>query len=86
MANDIKFDALWQIWQKERKSSMLQQVDRNFYHDAMEFYDDVKRSEDQDLKTNLIKILTNIIELRKGRSCIRKAGLPRMWLPMGLHH
>ena len=65
MANDIKFDVLWQTWQKERKSSMLQQVDRNFYHDAMEFYDNVKKSEDQDLKTNLIKILTNIIELRK---------------------
>ncbi len=65
MVNDIKFDVLWQTWQKERKSSMLQQVDRNFYHDAMEFYDNVKKSEDQDLKTNLIKILTNIIELRK---------------------
>ena len=65
MDSAIRFDILWQVWQTERKSSILQPLDKNFYKNAIEFYDQVDISEDQDLKTNVIKILSNIIELRK---------------------
>ncbi|MEM3841410.1 MAG: hypothetical protein QXN59_01810 [Candidatus Micrarchaeaceae archaeon] len=63
--SNIKFDVLWQTWQQERKSSMLQPIDKNFYKDAFEFYQSIVNSGDQELKANIIKILSNIIELRK---------------------
>lgn len=68
----FSFDEIWQAWQKEKQSSKLQQIPKNFYDDVFSFIKNNQSSTEiqQTTKENVRKMLANIYERRKQKILI----------------
>jgi hypothetical protein len=87
MANDMSYDTLWQLAQKERQSNELQPLSKTFYEDTKEFINTLSKGqseEDENTKKNAIKLVNEIHERRKQKILIYvayKRQLPQPSIP-----
>ena len=70
MAENISYEFLWEILQKERSSNSLQLVPKNFYSEVFDFIKAAKeknqKSEETDIQiTNVERLIFEIFEKRK---------------------
>ena len=63
MADDMSYDYVWRLFQKEKQTNQLLQVNRNFYDDVAEYLKLSESNEQQ--KTNIEKILVGLFEKRR---------------------
>jgi DNA replication initiation complex subunit (GINS family) len=63
MGEDISYDYIWNLYQKEKQTNQLLQLSKAFYPDIMEYLSKATLSDQQ--KLNMEKILVNLFEKRK---------------------
>lgn len=63
MGEDISYDYIWNLFQKEKQTNQLLQLNKTFYSDITDFLQKATLTEPQ--KTNLEKILIGLFEKRK---------------------
>lgn len=66
------YNEVWQVWQKEKQSTKLQQVPKSFYSDIFKHIDDLPTESEagRTSKENLKRLLNNIYERRKQKLLI----------------
>ncbi len=86
--NEISYDLLWQLVQKERQTNELQLLPKTFYSDCIGLLDSIDKkdmSEDEiNIKKNASKLLLEIYEKRKQKLLIYvayKKHLPQPAIP-----
>ncbi len=74
MVNDITYDLLWQLVQKEKQTNELQLLPKTFYTDGIKLLESLDRkdmTEDEtNIKKNTTKLLLEIYEKRKQKLLI----------------
>jgi DNA replication initiation complex subunit (GINS family) len=72
MNNDITYDTLWQLTQKEKQSNELQQLPKTFYDDINIFIKSLEDGEEEQInvKKNTIKLINELFERRKQKILI----------------
>jgi hypothetical protein len=63
MGEDISYDYIWNILQKEKQTNQLMQLNRTFYSDILDYLEKTSLNEQQ--KANMEKILFGLFEKRK---------------------
>ncbi len=63
MGEDISYDYIWNLYQKEKQTNQLLQLSKTFYSDIIEYLGRTQLQEQQ--KANMEKILVNLFEKRK---------------------
>jgi DNA replication initiation complex subunit (GINS family) len=73
MADNITYDLLWQILQKEKQSNEIQMVPRTFFSDIagiIRTLEKEKTEENEQVKSNMIKLSNDLYERRKQKILI----------------
>ena len=74
MVNDISYDLLWQLVQKEKQTNELQLLPKTFYTDATKLLESLDKKdmteEEAAIKKNTTKLLLEIYERRKQKLLI----------------
>lgn len=74
MTNEITYELLWQVCQKEKQTNELQNLPRSFYTDVLSFLKNIDKkdsTEDEtDMAKNTRKLLTELYERRKQKILI----------------
>jgi len=74
MVNDISYDLLWQLVQKEKQTNELQILPKTFYTDATKLLESLDKKdmteEEAAIKKNTTKLLLEIYERRKQKLLI----------------
>lgn len=69
MTNEITYDVLWEVCQKEKQTNQLLTIPRNFYGEALEFVNktaaDKTDPQAQTASANSLRLLNEIFEKRK---------------------
>ena len=70
--DNLTFDEIWQVWQKEKQSSKLQQISKTFYEDIFKYIKNTQSNSEIQKTTqeNLLRITNNIYERRKQKILI----------------
>lgn len=63
MGEDISYDYIWNLCQKEKQTNQLLQLSKSFYSDLMEYMEKTTLTEPQ--RANMEKIVVNLFEKRK---------------------
>lgn len=69
---DETYNGVWQVWQKEKQSTKLQQIPKTFYDDTFKFISSNQNTTDtgQTTNENVQRLLNNIYERRKQKILI----------------
>ncbi len=67
MAENETYNVIWQVWQKEKQSTKLQQIPKTFYKDVFEYTEKLTFNTDSGgtVKENIGRLTNNIYERRK---------------------
>jgi hypothetical protein len=63
MGENISYDYVWNLFQKEKQTNQLLQLSRTFYVDILDYLSGASLNEQQ--KANMEKLLVNLFEKRK---------------------
>jgi hypothetical protein len=88
MSDELNYDLLWQIVQKEKQTNELQLLPKGFYDEAAALLDSLSKkeatSEEVNLKKNAIRMVNDLYERRKQKILIYvayKKQLPQPAVP-----
>lgn len=73
MADNITYDLLWQILQREKQTNEIQMVPKTFFHDIAGLIKELekeKTEESEQTKRNMIKLSNDLYERRKQKILI----------------
>jgi DNA replication initiation complex subunit (GINS family) len=76
MAEQLTYEMIWQVWQKEKNSGELQPIPKTFYTDCQKFVSETKPAdgfETTDTKQNTERLVKEIIAKRKQKILIALA-------------
>ena len=76
MAENVSYDYLWQIYQKEKQTNQLLMISKSFYEDTLNFIKNIDKLEIKDsssLKEDSIRLLNELFEKRKQKILIYAA-------------
>ncbi|MCL5102026.1 MAG: hypothetical protein M1544_01570 [Candidatus Marsarchaeota archaeon] len=69
MSENVSYEFLWEILQKERSSNALQFIPKNFYVDVLDFIESAKNKQPGELEaaavSNMSRLINEIFEKRK---------------------